>query len=104
MITSKKRAKLRSIANNITPIFQIGKGGINDNLIQDLSNALDARELIKLTVLKNSEVKAKDIINDLCKKLNAEPISAIGNKITIYRYSTKEGVNHIELWEMIKHF
>ncbi len=97
MITSKQRATLRGIANSISPIFQIGKGGISDNLISDLDMALEAKELIKLTVLKNSEENAKEIINGLAKKLNAEPVSAIGNKIVLYRYSKKDGVKHIEL-------
>ena len=54
MITSKQRAYLRGLANGIPAIMQIGKGGISENLIKTISDALEARELIKLTVLENS--------------------------------------------------
>ena len=54
-ITSKQRAKLKSIASTLSPITQIGKGGITDNLLKTLSDALDAREVIKVTVLDNAE-------------------------------------------------
>ena len=95
MFTSKQRSVLRSIAQNIEPITQIGKGGISDNLITTLSEALDKRELIKITVLNNSEYTAKDVINELCEKLNAEPVCVIGHKIVIYRRSKKD-IEHIK--------
>ncbi len=95
MFTSKQRSVLRSIAQNIEPITQIGKGGISDNLITTLSEALDKRELIKITVLNNSEYTAKDIISELCEKLNAEPVCVIGHKIVIYRRSKKD-IEHIK--------
>lgn len=95
MFTSKQRSVLRSIAQNIEPITQIGKGGISENLITTLSEALDKRELIKITVLNNSEYTAKDIINELCEKLNAEPVCVIGHKIVIYRRSKKD-IEHIK--------
>jgi len=52
MLTGKQRSYLRSLANSIEPIFQIGKGGINDNMIKQFNEALEARELIKVAVLK----------------------------------------------------
>lgn len=96
MITSKQRSKLRALANGVEPIFQLGKGGITDNFIKQLDDALEARELIKFTVLKNADVTAKEIVNSLAEQLNAEPVGAIGNKVTLYRYSTKKD-KHIEI-------
>jgi len=60
-MTSKQRAYLRSLANTLEPIFQIGKSGISENLIQQLSDALDARELIKIHVLETAPDTAKNL-------------------------------------------
>ena len=61
MFTSKQRSNLRSLAQNIAPVTQVGKGGISENLIKSLSDALDARELIKISVLNNAESDAREI-------------------------------------------
>lgn len=95
MINSKERSQLAGLAQKIAPIFQIGKNGITDVLINELSDALDARELIKITLLKNSELEVKDVMVELCERLGADPVSAIGFKITIYRLSTKKDVKHV---------
>ncbi len=97
MLTSKQRAKLRSLASTMPSIFQIGKGAISDNLTEGLDSALTARELIKITVLKNCDYEADDLMRLLEVKLRAEAVCRIGNKIVLYRYSRKEGVRHIEL-------
>ena len=83
------------MANGLKPIFQIGKGGLN-NMISDLGDALEKYELIKISVLQNSEKSAKDILSDLAEKLGAEPIAAVGNKIILYRRSKREDIKHIE--------
>ena len=95
-MTTKQRSKLRSLAQTIEPIGQIGKGGISDNMIAGLSSALEARELIKVTVLKNAEDEAKYLADDLAAELNAEVVCTIGHKILLYRRSLKDGVKHIE--------
>lgn len=95
-MTTKQRSKLRSLAQTIEPIAQIGKGGISDNMIAGLSSALEARELIKVTVLKNAEDEAKYLADDLAAELNAEVVCTIGHKIVLYRRSLKDGVKHIE--------
>lgn len=95
-MTTKQRSKLRSLAQTIEPIGQIGKGGISDNMIAGLSSALEARELIKVTVLKNAEDEAKYLADDLAAELNAEVVCTIGHKIVLYRRSQKDGVKHIE--------
>ena len=86
----------RSLAQTIEPIGQIGKGGISDNMVAGLSSALEARELIKVTVLKNAEDEAKYLADDLAAELNAEVVCTIGHKIVLYRRSLKDGVKHIE--------
>lgn len=95
-MTTKRRSKLRSLAQTIEPIGQIGKGGISDNMVAGLSSALEARELIKVTVLKNAEDEAKYLADDLAAELNAEVVCTIGHKIVLYRRSQKDGVKHIE--------
>ena len=90
MITSKQRAYLRGLAQNLTPIFQIGKNGINDNQIEQISNALEARELIKITLLDSTPDDKHTIANDLAEKTNSDVVQIIGKKITLYKRSTKE--------------
>ena len=90
MITSKQRAFLRKEANSLDPIFQIGKGGITDELVYQLSNALDKRELIKVHVLETAMLDTKSACNDLAERLNAEPVQAIGSKLVLYRRAEKE--------------
>ena len=92
MITSKQRAYLRGLANSEVAILQVGKGGITEPLLATLSDALEARELIKLHVLENCDGAPKAILNELCAALGAEPVASIGRKIVLYRASSKEPV------------
>ena len=96
-MNSKQRAKLKGMASTMPAIFQIGKGEISDNLLAGLDSALTARELIKISVLKNCDYVAEDVMRVLEMKLHAEAVCKIGNKIVLYRYSEKDGVKHIEL-------
>ncbi len=89
-MTGKERAGLRAMANTIQPIFQIGKGGISDTMIEQIGLALDARELIKITVLETAEISAREASDQLCQALGAQPVQCIGRKITIYRRNEKE--------------
>lgn len=95
MFTSKQRAVLRSIAQTIEPVGQIGKGGLSDNMIKSFSDALESRELIKLTLLNNSDEDIKSVSVELAEKLGAEVVCTIGHKIVLYRRSNKKGVVHI---------
>lgn len=90
MITSKQRAYLRSLANKVPAIFQIGKEGISQNLIDQLSDALTARELIKIHVLENCELTPREACDEVSRLLRAEPVQVIGSKFVIYRQSEKE--------------
>ncbi len=89
MITSKQRAYLRSLANTITPIFQLGKNGIEEAFLRQIEEALEAREIIKITVLENSGYTAKEAINEICESIGCEGVQAIGNKVVIYKASKK---------------
>ena len=70
-ITSKQRSKLRSLASTLSPITQIGKGGITDNLLKTLSDALEAHELIKVTILDNAEDTPRAIAENVAELLGA---------------------------------
>lgn len=98
MFTSKQRSVLRSLAQTIEPIGQVGKGGVSDNMVASFSQALESRELIKLTLLNNSDEDIMDVANELAQKLNAEVVCTIGHKIVLYRYSKKKGIVHIKYW------
>ena len=89
-MTSKDRAYLRSLASNIEPIFQIGKGSISDNLIKQVNDALEARELIKITVLETCPLDAKEASTILSNSTNSTVVQVMGRKITLYRRNEKE--------------
>lgn len=89
MITSKERAYLRSLAVNIPTIMQVGKGGISENLVKTVSDALEARELIKLGVLENSGETARDVAEALAAATSSEVVAVLGRKVVLYRESEK---------------
>ncbi len=96
-MTSKQRAYLKSLAVNLDTIFQIGKGGITDELCNQVLNALNARELIKLKVLENSPMATKDAANAIAESIGATVVQVIGTKIVLFRVSDKENNRKIEL-------
>ena len=87
MLKGKQRSYLRSIANVIPAIFQIGKGGVSDNTIKQFDEALEARELVKATVLKNSDLNPRQVCEELSLALQAEIVQVIGNRFVLYRQS-----------------
>lgn len=89
-MTSKQRAYLRGLANNIEPIFQLGKNGISDNLIKQIDDALEARELIKITVLETAPDDIHDIGNILAENTGSVLVQIMGKKITLYRPKKKD--------------
>lgn len=89
MLTSKQRAYLRGLGNELEPIIQIGKGGISDNLIKQVDEALEARELIKGRILKNALEDAREAADYLAEVTDAEVVQVIGNIFLLYRPSTK---------------
>ena len=87
MLTSKQRATLRSLSNDFQAIMQVGKGGVTENLLKTVSDALEARELIKLTVLENSGYTTKEAANEIADALGADVVSVVGKKFVLYRES-----------------
>lgn len=94
-MNSKERATLRSIAMNMQPLTHIGKNGVTDTLVDQLDKQLEAKELVKVVVLKNADFSAKDIANDLAEETNSEVVQVLGQKITLYRVSHKDNIKHI---------
>ena len=89
-ITSKQRAQLRGIAAGEDTIIQVGKGGINDSLIQSVSDALKAREIVKGRVLENSLLTAREACDALAQACAAEQVQVIGSKFVLYKRNEKE--------------
>lgn len=89
-MTSKQRAYLRELAQNIKPIFQIGKTGITENQIKQIINALEARELIKITFLDTIPNEKNTIAEEIATRTNAEIVQIIGKKLTLYKHSTNK--------------
>ena len=87
MLTGKQKRFLRSKAHHLNPIFQVGKGGVNDNLIKQIGEALEARELLKVSVLQNCEEDRDDVASTLSKGARAELVQIIGNTIVLYKES-----------------
>ena len=90
MLTSKQRAYLRSLAVNESAIMQIGKGGISENLQKTISDALEARELIKARVLDNSGYTAKEAANIIAEVIECEVVSCVGSRFVLYKESEKK--------------
>lgn len=87
MLTGKQKRYLRSMAHGIQPIFQVGKGGTNDQLIRHIEEALERRELIKVSVLNNNLDDPKDIAEELAGGAGAELVQVIGRQIILYKES-----------------
>ncbi|MEG0370797.1 MAG: ribosome assembly RNA-binding protein YhbY [Clostridium sp.] len=90
MLTSKERSYLRSLSNRLDTIFQIGKEGVHEENIKEISCALEVRELIKVSVLKNSLSDAREACHEICEALGADPVQVIGSKFVIYRKSKEK--------------
>ena len=89
MLTSKQRARLRSMSNDMDTIMQVGKGGVTENLITTVSDALEARELIKLRVLENSDYTPREAADTLAEATGADVVAVIGTRFVLYRESEK---------------
>lgn len=90
MITSKQRAQLRAIAAGLNAELQIGKGGITENVVRQASEALAARELIKVHVLENSMLTAREACDALCEACGADGVQVIGSKFVLFKQNEKD--------------
>ena len=89
-LSSKQRAYLRSLSNDLDVIVHIGKDGIGDNLVKQANDALEARELIKCRVLENSMLTAREACDALSAACRAEQVQVIGTKFVLYKRNEKE--------------
>lgn len=94
-MNTSDRAKLRSIAMTEKAITQVGKNGVTDTVLKQVDEQLTARELVKVSVLRNSDDDVKTVAAALADALGAEIVQTLGFKITLYRYSAAEGVKHL---------
>lgn len=90
MLTGKQKRFLRSKAHHLDPIFQVGKGGTNPNMYQQLNEALEARELIKVSVLQNCEEDKDTVAENITGNTGAELVQIIGNTIVLYKESKEK--------------
>ena len=86
-MTSKQRAYLKGLAMNIDPIFQIGKSSLTPEVIEAVREAIDARELIKISVLKNCMDDPRQIAEMLAERTRSQVVQVIGKKIVLYKES-----------------
>lgn len=98
-MTSKQRAFLKGLAMNLDPIFQIGKSGITPELTAAVSEALEARELIKLNILKNCAEDGNVLAATLAERTHSQVVQIIGKKIVLYRQAKEEKKRKIVLPE-----
>lgn len=97
MLKSKQRAFLRGIASSYETIFQVGKGGINENFINQVTDALRKRELIKLRVLENSGYTAREAAEEIASKTESVVVQVIGSRFVLFKRNPKEPVIDIKL-------
>lgn len=90
MLTSKQRAFLKSEAHHLKPIVQIGKNGLNDQIKTSVRNALDARELIKITLLQNTDEDINDVADILEEEIGCDTVLKIGRILILYKVSAKK--------------
>lgn len=89
-LTGKQKSFLRSQAHHLHPIFQIGKGGLNDAMVIQIAEALEKRELIKVSLLQNTDEEAENVADRLEKAIDCDVVQIIGRVLVIFKTSSKE--------------
>ncbi|MBC8079837.1 MAG: ribosome assembly RNA-binding protein YhbY [Gorillibacterium sp.] len=87
MLSNKQKRYLRSLAHHLTPIFQVGKGGVNEHIIRHIEEAIETRELMKVSILNNNTDEPKDIAQELAEGAQAELVQVIGRTVVLYKES-----------------
>lgn len=95
MLTGKQKRYLRSEAHHLKPIFQVGKEGVNENMIKQIGEALEKRELLKVSILQNCMEDKDSVAEQLVNGTEAELVQIIGNSIVLYKESKEN--KHLEL-------
>jgi putative RNA-binding protein, yhbY family len=96
-MTSKQRSYLKGLAMNIDAVLQIGKSSLTDEIIDAIIEVLEARELIKINVLKNCLDDPKEIANEITKHTRSEVVQVIGKKIVLYKEADEPEKRKIKL-------
>ncbi|WP_165007049.1 MULTISPECIES: ribosome assembly RNA-binding protein YhbY [unclassified Enterococcus] len=94
-LRGKQKRFLRSQAHHLQPIFQIGKGGVNEAMIVQIEEALEKRELIKVSLLQNTDEVAEDVAHILENEISCEVVQIIGRVLVVYKPSSKEKYQRI---------
>ncbi|WP_088008059.1 ribosome assembly RNA-binding protein YhbY [Indiicoccus explosivorum] len=87
MLTGKQKRFLRSEAHHLDPIFQVGKGGVSETMLKQLEDALEKRELIKISILQNNEEDKHEVAEELARGTGAELVQLIGHTVILYKQS-----------------
>lgn len=87
MLTGKQKRFLRSEAHHLDPIFQVGKGGVNEAMLVQIGEALEKRELLKVSILQNNEDDKHEVAETLAKGTQSELVQLIGHTIVLYKPS-----------------
>lgn len=95
MLTPKLRSQLKSKCNTLKASIMIGKQGLTENVFNEIEMGLFHNEIVKVSVLKSCDTPAQELMNLVCKQVSAEPINVIGGKFVVYKYSAKEGIEHL---------
>lgn len=96
-MNSKQRSYLKGLAQKIEPLVIIGKNGINENVIKQIDDVLEARELIKIKVLNNAEFKASDVGIVLAELSRSDLVQTVGSMVILYRISRRKDIDHIDI-------
>lgn len=96
-MTTKQRSKLKAMANTLRPAVTVGKEELTENVLNEIAVALFHHELVKVAALQSCTLSAKDMCKQVCEILNCEPVLCVGNRFIVYKFSDKEGIEHIEL-------
>lgn len=97
MLTSKQRAYLKSIAANIDPTFQVGKGGVNEAQVKQIDDYLKVHEIVKIKCLDNSMYTAREAADEIASKIDAEIVITIGSKAVLYKRNPEKPVIDLKL-------
>ena len=96
-MTTKQRSKLKAMANTLRPAVTVGKEELTENVLNEIAVALFHHELVKVAALQSCTLSAKDMCKQVCEILNCDPVLCVGNRFIVYKFSDKEGIEHIEL-------
>ncbi len=96
-LTGRQIRQLRSLAHHLNPVIIIGKADITEGTVEQANECLEAHELIKCSVLDSSSLSAQEAAHELAERCHAEVVQVIGRKFSMYRETSRDNVQKIEL-------